>query len=212
LTGILGGLISSTSVAFSFSRLSRSNKGEAVPLALGVIGASTVLFARVTVATAALNPALAREALPYFVLPFLLGTATVALGVRRNNNKDGAAEPVQIENPLQFWASLQMGAVFQVVLFLVNIMSQRWGEQGLLATAAVLGLTDVDALTISMARGGHGAAWEVAAQALSIGILSNTLLKGAVSLALGSGRYRWVAAGGLAVIAAVLAASLLVFR
>jgi uncharacterized membrane protein (DUF4010 family) len=44
VAGILGGLISSTSVVFSFSRLSRSERGQGVSLALGVIGASTVLF------------------------------------------------------------------------------------------------------------------------------------------------------------------------
>jgi hypothetical protein len=74
----------------------------------------------------------------------------------------------------------------------------------------VLGLTDMDALTISMARGGHGATLEVAAQALSIGILSNTALKAMVSLGLGAGRFRWLAAGGLATLGATLALSYLV--
>ena len=93
------------------------------------------------------------------------------------------------------------------LLYLVYWLGQTWGSQGLLVSGAVLGLTDMDALTISMARGDHGATSEIAAQALSIGILSNTVLKATVSLGFGAGRFRWFAAGGLAALGATLALS-----
>lgn len=208
VAGILGGLISSTSVAFSFSRLSRSERDQGAALALGVVGASTILFVRVVAATAVLNPALTRVALPYFVLPFATGAAITLAGLRWNQEAPGPQSATT--NPLQFWASLQMAALFQGVLYVVYWMGQTWGSQGLLVSGAVLGLTDMDALTISMARGGHGATLEVAAQALSIGILSNTALKAMVSLGLGAGRFRWLAAGGLATLGATLALSYLV--
>jgi uncharacterized membrane protein (DUF4010 family) len=210
VAGILGGLISSTSVAFSFSRLSRNHPAQGESLALGVVGSSTILFLRVAVATTALNPDLARAALPYFLFPFLTGAAAVAIGFYRNT---GTADPnPRVSNALQFWASLQMAALFQLVLYAVYWMGRRWGSEGLFASGAVLGLTDVDALTFSMARGGHGETWQVAARALSIGILSNTLLKSGVSLALGKHRYRWLAAGGLTILAAALLISLLLLR
>jgi uncharacterized membrane protein (DUF4010 family) len=170
-----------------------------------VVGASTLLFLRVLAATFALNPLLARNLLPYFVLPFGAGVVMIAAGLKRNKHKAGPEKTA--DNPLQFWASLQMAALFQGVLYLVYWLGQTWGSQGLLLSGAVLGLTDMDALTISMARGGHGAAPEVAAQALSIGILSNTALKATVSLGLGSGHFRWLAAGGLAALGAFLAVS-----
>jgi uncharacterized membrane protein (DUF4010 family) len=210
LAGILGGLISSTSVAFSFSRLSRSEGEQRVSLAVGVIGASTLLFLRVFVATATLNPGLARTIMPYFVLPFLAGVLGTAAGWRRNKHDVETKTP--IENPLQFWTSLQMAAVFQLVLYMVYWLGHAWGNRGLLVSGAVLGLTDVDALTISMARGGHGASQKVAAQALALGILSNTALKAVVALAIGTGRFRWVAAGTLAGIGAALGGSLLLLR
>jgi uncharacterized membrane protein (DUF4010 family) len=210
VAGILGGLISSTSVAFSFSRLSGSQPSHGAPLALGVIGASTILFLRVTVATTALNPDLARALIPHFVLPFAAGASLVAAGFSKN--KDTAEEKSPVTNPLQFWASLQITVLFQLVLYAVYWMGRRWGAQGLFVSGAVLGLTDVDALTLSMARGGHGETWQVAARALAIGILSNTLLKGVVSLAVGKGRYRWLAGGGLAILAAALLISVFFLR
>jgi uncharacterized membrane protein (DUF4010 family) len=207
VAGILGGLISSTSVAFTFSRLSRSEKGQDVALALGVVGASTLLFLRVLAATAALNAQLSLTLLPYFALPFASGAAMISVALKKNRQSVAPEKPP--DNPLQFWASLQMAALFQAVLYVVYWLGQTWGSQGLLLSGAVLGLTDMDALTISMARGSHGAAPEIAAQALSIGVLSNTALKAAVSLTLGSGRFRWLAAGGLAALGALLAISYL---
>jgi uncharacterized membrane protein (DUF4010 family) len=210
VAGMLGGLISSTSVTFNSSRLSRSDRSHGGSLALGVIGACTVLFLRVTAATATLNAALARVVIPYFALPFLIGVVATGVGLRWSS---GNIEPkTQPANPLQFWTSVQMAALFQGVLYLVYWLGRTWGDRGLLVSGAILGLTDVDALTISMARGGHGAAWEVAARALAIGILSNTAFKGIVALTLGTGRFRWIATGGLALIAIALALSLFIFR
>jgi uncharacterized membrane protein (DUF4010 family) len=102
-----------------------------------------------------------------------------------------------------------MAALFQVVLYLMHWFHGRFGEQGLLATGAILGLTDVDALTISMARGIQTSNWTIAAQALVIGILSNTVLKAAVALFLGQGRFRILTLMGLAAIGAGIVVSIL---
>jgi len=206
--GLLGGMMSSTAVTFTFSRLSRTQPEQGGALAIGVIGASTILFLRVLVATLTLNPELARAVAPYFALPFLAGAATTAVGWYRT--KHSAQKEDEVANPLQFWSSVQMAALFQAVLYLVHWLNQAFGDQGLLISGAILGLTDVDALTISMARGVHRTDWSVAAQALSVGVLSNTVLKLTVAIALGNGRYRWLAAFGLGAIGVMLVLSILV--
>jgi uncharacterized membrane protein (DUF4010 family) len=209
VAGILGGLMSSTGVTFSFSRLSRSQAKAGGPLAVGVIGACTILFLRVLVATATLNSALAAAAVPYLAIPFVVGVAATAMIWRMDGKaKDKGPE---VRNPLQFWSSIQMAVVFQVVLYLMHWFQGRFGDRGLLATGAILGLTDVDALTLSMARGIQATDWNVAAQALSIGILSNTCLKAAVALILGQGRFRWLTAAGLAGIGAAILIPVLLF-
>jgi uncharacterized membrane protein (DUF4010 family) len=207
VTGMLGGILSSTAVAFSFSRVSRSEPGQDRALALGVIGASTVLFLRVAVATSVLNPALALVAIPYFALPFAAGAAITAGGIWWNK-KAGMPNGPASENPLHFWNSVQMAGLFQCVLYLVHGLSGVWGNNGLLASGAIVGLTDVDALAVSMARGQHGGTLETAAQALVIGILSNTVLKAGIVIALGRGRFRWLAVGGFLVIAIAIGISL----
>jgi uncharacterized membrane protein (DUF4010 family) len=207
VAGILGGLMSSTAVTFTFSRLSRSVVNANDSLAVGVIGASTILFARVLVATATLNPELARHAVPYFALPLLVGTVATTVGWYRTND---AVEPRNdVANPLQFWNSLQMAVLFQAVLYVVYWLNQAFGSQGLLVSGAILGVTDVDALTISMARGVSTEDGLVAVQALLLGILSNTALKATVAIFLGKGRFRWLATSGLIAIGIALTISLL---
>src|SRR6185295_3475030 len=128
-----------------------------------------------------------------------------------SNAKTKEPKDRDIGNPLQFWTSLQMAGIFQGVFYLVHALSGIWGNKGLLASGAIVGFTDVDALVLSMAHSAKDVNVETASQALAIGILSNTALKLGVVLALGRHRFRWIAAGGLVLIAAALVVSLFLF-
>ena len=87
-----------------------------------------------------------------------------------------------------------MTGLFQIVLFAVYTVRSHWGDIGLLLSGAVLGLTDVDALTISMAKNADGQIpIAVAAEAIAIGVLSNTVLKLFLGLFLGKARFRKLA-------------------
>ena len=130
---------------------------------------------RVLAATAILRPALALALMPYLVAPFLAGAIIVLIGLKPREAK-GLVQPAT--NPLQVMSALQMAVLFQVVLFAVHAVRSRWGETALLFSGAVLGFTDVDVLTISMAKSAEGQIpIPVAAEAIAIGILSNTILK-----------------------------------
>ena len=153
VAGLLGGIVSSTSVTLSFSRASR-REDESVgrPLAYGVLAACTTLFVRVGVATAVLSLPLALRLLPLIAAPFVVGVAAVLIGMRRPRQE--RPEVSRLQNPLQFGAALQMAALFQAVLFAVEAVRTTWGDVGLVVSGAILGLADVDALMIS--DGPHG--------------------------------------------------------
>src|SRR6185369_699774 len=113
----------------------------------------------------------------------------------------------------QVMSALQMAALFQVVLFAVHAVRSHWGETGLLVSGAILGLTDVDVLTISMAKSAEGQIpIPVAAQAIAIGILSNTILKLVLVAAIGRGKFRILTPVRLAIIAIASAASIAALR
>jgi len=142
------------------------------------------------------------------VIPGLVAAVAAAIGFRRATN-DGPAGP-DMTNPLQLAAALQMALLFQAVLMLVHLVGRVWGQAGILTSAAVLGLTDVDALTVSMARGAaYTASLHVAAVAIALGVLSNTVLKLAVASFFGSQPFRKIAGATLAVMIAAAALVLL---
>jgi uncharacterized membrane protein (DUF4010 family) len=96
-----------------------------------------------------------------------------------------------------------MALAFQVVLMLVYLAESLFGSSGILGSAVVLGLTDTDAVTYSMiqlARAGGPEA--LAVKAIAVAVLSNTLLKLALTLGFGSAPFRRVASWGLAALAA----------
>ncbi|HWH52051.1 MAG TPA: MgtC/SapB family protein [Gemmatimonadaceae bacterium] len=209
IAGALGGLISSTAVTLSYSRQSRASGEPPGALARGVIAACTVLVPRVVIVSAVLNPAVSVALLPLLAPPFVAGLLLVSIGWRQEST---AALPsdTAAESPLQFGAAIRMAVAFQVAMLLVAA-GRRWlGEPGVLASGAALGLTDIDALTVSLSRADAAFAATTAAQAIAIGVLSNTMLKLTVALVLGAPRYRRRASIGLAALALASAAGLLV--
>ena len=211
VTGALGGLISSTNVTFTFARMSRADPTAARALAFGAVAANALLYPRVLIATAVLNLPLAAPLAPYLVVPFLIAVAVALLGLR--SSKDGSESAPPPANPLQLGAALQMVLIFQAVLMLVHLARGQWGEAGLLSSAAVLGLTDVDALTATMARSvARTSSLELAALAIGVGVLSNTAMKMTIALILGRAQFRTIAAGTLAVMLLGGAAALVLLQ
>jgi uncharacterized membrane protein (DUF4010 family) len=211
LAGLLGGIVSSTSVTFTFARESAEHPALGKPLAFGIIAACTVMFLRILVATAVLNPDLMTALLPYIAVPFVLGIVITVLGWRR---LDGGGDHVEApSNPLELRAALQMALMFQVVLLAVHAAREQWGDTGLVVSGAIVGLTDMDALTISMAKSASDPAMVAAAsQAIAVGILSNTLFKSAAAIVLGRGAVRVLVPACLAVMAVALGAALYFLR
>lgn len=217
VTGLLGGLVSSTAVTLQFSRQSRVEPTLAQSLGVGVVAACTVLVPRVAFVSALLEPRVAWALLPFLAPPFLVGVFFVSLVLWRARQRgpdrpdaidtaDGQPLPtrLQAQNPLGLATSIRMAVLFQAVLLAVAWLEQTTGSAGLLVTAGVLGLTDMDALTLSMARlGADPSMQQLAAMAIAVGMLMNSVLKFSVTLVLGSRAFqRRASVGLLALIAA----------
>jgi uncharacterized membrane protein (DUF4010 family) len=210
IAGTFGGMLSSTSTTLTLARLSRHQPDLGRALASGAMGANAVMFPRVLIATAVLAPALTRALWPAFVLPVVIGVVLLVRGIRdldtRTPEGSAPAPPLESDrNPLEFFAAMQMAALFQFVLYAVWLATMWLGQRGLYGSAVLLGLVDVDGITISMANlTKTGTAVDVAARALTIGVLANTFVKLGIALAVGRGHFRTLAAAGLACMAIAL--------
>lgn len=209
VTGLLGGLVSSTNTTFTFARASRTEPAADRALAFGAVAANAMLYPRVIVATAILNPAVVGPLVPYLAAPALVAALVAAAGVRRAPG--GGAPEMPLRNPLQLLVALQMALVFQAVLMIVHLARVIGGESGVFTSAAILGLTDVDALTVSMTKGvAQAISPAVAATAIAVGVLSNTAMKLGLALIFGSPGFRVIAGGALALMLAAIGAAALV--
>jgi uncharacterized membrane protein (DUF4010 family) len=193
LTGLTGGLVSSTAVTLSFARQSRedSRTATACTLATGMLLAWCIMFGRVIVEVLVVNRALVHQVLIPFVV---MGTAAAIVagilyrrGASASETRVAKAGEVPLRNPFSLTEASKFGAFFAAVLLVVKFVQARFPGQGLYMVAALAGLTDVDAITLSMAKYARGGDAVVAANAIVLATLTNTMVKAGVVTALGAG-------------------------
>jgi uncharacterized membrane protein (DUF4010 family) len=160
------------------------------------------MLVRVTAVCAVLNPPMAALLPRYIAVAFVVGAAVVLLAWRASPQTAAPDTTTETDSPLQLRAALQMTGLFQVVLFIIFAVREHWSAGALVATSAFVGLTDLDALTLSLARS-TAAMGEVpvATRALVAGIIANTLLKLSVALVVGRGSFRLMTVGVLGAMA-----------
>ena len=191
LTGITGGLVSSTAVTLAFSRQSRdpAYAGAADSLASGILLAWAVMFVRVIVEVLVVNRAL----LGAVLVPFAAMAATAAAAALYLRHRAGAGEltaGVPLTNPFSLRAAAKFAAFFALVLLVVKIVQTYAPGRGVYYVAALAGTTDVDAITLSMAQYARSGSAEVAVQAITVAALTNTVIKTAMVGILADARLR----------------------
>lgn len=184
--GVLGGLISSTATTASFARLSRSGREEAPLFAAVIVVASTVVFARVLILiAAAASPAFGSLATPLAVmLAAMIALSAAVYFLTRSRSM----KPPEPENPAELKTALIFGALYAAVLILVKIAREHFGSAGLYAVAAVSGLTDMDAITLSTSQLVAGGQLDASTgwRAILLASMSNIVFKTAMVAMLGS--------------------------
>ena len=187
LTGVLGGLVSSTAVTLSMSRRARASPELAASAAVAVMLASTVMFARVLVLTVVVNPGLAADlAFPAGFAALGGIAACLALWIRSGRARAGAGE-LAISNPFELGPALWFALAFAGILLGAKAATVYLGTAGTYAAGVLAGTSDVDAITLSMSKlaGPGGLSHQVAATTIFLATASNTVVKGVMAVAAG---------------------------
>jgi uncharacterized membrane protein (DUF4010 family) len=179
ITGLAGGIASSTAVTLSFSRDARDNPQRAMVLACGILLAWAVMFVRILVLVVVVNRALLASVLaPFAAMGAVVAGIALFLYFRdASADKSGGKEDLKVQNPFSLTAAAKFAAFFAVVLLAVKIVQEHFPPSGLYAVAALAGLTDVDAITLSMSEFAQAGAARVAVIAIVIAALTNTIVK-----------------------------------
>ncbi|MCX6907143.1 MAG: DUF4010 domain-containing protein, partial [Verrucomicrobia bacterium] len=188
ISGVLGGLISSTATTVSYARRTRAIVNSENLAAFVILVASTILYCRVLVILAAIVPPSLRVVAP--PLGAMLGAlAVLCVALWLKERHDPVQMPAQT-NPTELKPAILFGLLFAVVLLATAAGKAHFGQGGLYAVAALSGLTDVDAITLStaeMIRDGRldaDTAWRL----ILLASMSNLVFKGMTVAALGTRR------------------------
>jgi len=191
MSGFLGGLASSTAVAVSFSRRSRETPSTSRAAALAIVLASLVMVVRIVVEVAVVNPHLL--AVLWWPLLLVVGGGGMAglLLWRRATRSPSLSGELPVRNPFRLGAVLIFGVAYALVMFLVKAGQSILPEGSTEAVAILSGMTQVDAITLSVARlSGQGMEPRLAATSILFAALSNTLVKAIIGIVLGDARIR----------------------
>jgi uncharacterized membrane protein (DUF4010 family) len=187
VSGLLGGLASSTATTVSFAERGRETPELGSSLALGTLAATAVAAPRLLVLLAVVGPSL----VPYAAVPLgaLFVAATVA-GALVATRTDDQASGVNLANPFDLRPALQFGLLFAAVLLILRAARETLGDPGVLFASALGGVTQLDAITLSLADQAAGGLDPVlAGRALGFAVAANSVFKAVLALFVGGARY-----------------------
>ena len=204
LTAVFGGMSSSTAVTVAYSRRAKAAEAPVALLASGIALAAATMAPRLVIVIGAVDMPLLRELWPTLAALAAVPLLAAALLFLRTR-KDAPAE-VKLSNPLQLSTALTFGALL-VVLFIASAGLRMWlGDAGTYAIATAAGFVDVDAVTLTLARGAASGGLEpvTAARGIAIAAIVNTGVKAGIAAVIGG---RPMLRTACAVLAAALLAS-----
>jgi uncharacterized membrane protein (DUF4010 family) len=203
LTGLLGGLVSSTAVTLSYSGKSRGHDPLAKPFAVAILLAWTMMFARVVTVVALVN----RDLVPFLWVP-MASAATAALAYcawLQFSEKSRPEENIDVANPFELGPALRFGLLYGAILLVSRLAEMKLGERGVYLSALAAGLADVDAITLSLAemsRPGGTLSAAVAGYGVILAAMANTAVKAGIVLAMGAASLKRIIWPGMLLILA----------
>jgi uncharacterized membrane protein (DUF4010 family) len=187
LTGLLGGLASSTAVTLNFTQRSKSAPDLSRPFAFAIIVSWTVMFARVLVQAVLVNQALLYRLWMPVTASILVGLVyCIYLYFIQRQRQE--SERMEFTNPFELGPAITFGLLFVVILFITRAAQVYLDDAGIYLSSFIGGIPDVNAITLTMAelsRGG-GLDASIAVRAIVLATVSNTLVKGIIVLAGGA--------------------------
>lgn len=187
LTSILGGLVSSTLVTFTFSKNSKETPQLSQNYAVGIFAAATIMVVRIFLLVFIFN----KEMLVELIIPLLILLLT-AFGVavffyKRQYGKPALIDKIVLGDPLNIKNAVFFGIFYMGILLLVSYANHTYGTKGIYVSSAISALTDIDAIAISVSKlGGTTMNILFAQNAILIATLSNTVVKIGIALFTGS--------------------------
>jgi uncharacterized membrane protein (DUF4010 family) len=209
LTGLAGGLASSTATTLSLARFARDGASPK-QVAAGIVAANVVMLARVGFLLAAVARDVLAAVWPVLAAGAVVGAGAALILWRGSREKRGADDVLTLGNPMEIKPALIFAVLLAVIALASRFGADQFGQGGLFVVGLISGLADVDAMTLSAGRQAAGGGVEIAAAGAAImaAVASNIVVKGAMTWGIGGRAAGMIVA---AVFAAIIAAGVAAF-
>ena len=201
LTGLFAGLASSTALTLTLSRAAREQPAFSRVFAAAVVLASTTMFPRLLVLVGAVSPALLpRILMPVGVITVAGIIASLALALYAKQGRTSLSQ-APMQKPFALATALRFALLLTLVMVAAEALRRYAGDVGVYSVAFISGLTDVDAITLSILQMvERELAPNVAEQAILIAALANTTVKMGLAVVIARGRMGWLVGAGLGLV------------
>lgn len=190
ISSLLGSIVSSTAVTINLSKYYKENRHFESVCRIGILSACTIMFIRVMVLVVIFN----RE----LILPLLISFAPIVLflGVvisfdYRKMSVKVREDQFELKNPVSISSALNFGFFLVAIILLAEVMKKYFGTKGVLALAAISGLSDVDAITVLLSKMALTSENSMQIYVLGVFIASivNTFVKGFLAYYIGGTKF-----------------------
>lgn len=187
VSGIVGGMVSSTMVSWIYSAKSRKHPAFTYECTVAILMASVIMAFRVFIWVWIFNSELIQMLLLPFSVMILAGIIVALIYYRKSVVHTDTTETAPLGKPLDWRQSLLFAVFYTGIMFVVSYAGENYGSGGVYLSSGIAALTDVDAITISVSKlAGHTITTATATNAILIVAICNTLVKWGISLWNGS--------------------------
>lgn len=204
ISGVLGGLYSSTATTLILSRKSKELKPGTGNYAASIVLATAMMYVRVLILMFIFNLELGMFLLPYFLALIAVSVLTGLVIHFANRDQSLTGENVSHDkNPLELKIAALFAVLFVLFSFVTRYTVQYYGSEGLGILSFIVGFTDIDPFLLNLFQGKYPLAMDFIARASMHAIISNNILKGILTSAIADRYTKKMALIGLAIVTVV---------
>ncbi len=210
LTGILGGLYSSTATTFILARKMKEANGNTHQYVAAIIMATAMMYLRILILILIFNQALFQTIWMWFILMLAL-SIILSIAIRYKYKAPAVMDQSlgEEKNPLEFKIAILFTILFVAFTFITHFTIEYMGSQGLQVLSYIVGVTDIDPFLLNLFQGHYQVSISLIGAATFQAIISNNILKAIYALWLSGNKDRLLIIGAFAII--IITNALLIF-
>ncbi len=175
VSGLMGGLVSSTAVSIAVGRIAKNNPMQSGNALQASILASSIMYLRILVIIWVINPVIIPQLWWKLVLLAAIGTL-LSFTIKQGEQKPGEHQVSTLQNPFEIKPAVIFAALFVVLSVITVFVKNFFGNIGLLILSAIVGVTDIDPFILSLVRK-SGSVQAIIVSAIILAMMSNTIIK-----------------------------------